>query len=449
MQNDIAIDGVDTGLVLRTYAYVVVALGFNIGLWGPKWMAAGAPLHTSTSEHEVLIRIAGAVVFGAGLSARGLSLIRDPADRRRALGWFTAGHVVLFFTCLFQHQFTEMVPAFWWVVPGALTVGLYYAWQRAEGDESLFTAGFSDLFALFSGKWHGRVKPAMAASVRSQYEQQIRLAAAQEERHRLARDLHDSIKQQMFVIQTAAATAQTRLGGDAAAAQVALETVRDGARDAMTELEAMTDQLKATPLENAGLVDALKKQCEALRLRTGVPVDVTIGRLPPNEALPPGAQQAIFRVAQEALSNVARHARAAHVRVTLGVDANNFVLTVTDDGSGFDAGHPAAGTGLANMRARADEFGGRFAVTSSAGSGTTIRFGIPCRTRSRVDFATRAAVNAAIALGAMVAIYLANDGALLSGRGMGTLTVFLVATFETARYFAAWRRDERLRSLTA
>lgn len=115
------------------------------------------------------------------------------------------------------------------------------------------------------------VEPAPQASttdpVRSRDEQRIRDAAAQEERNRLARDLHDAIKQQIFAIQTSAATAETRFDADPAGAREAVAHVRQSAREAMAEMEAMLDHLRVVPLENAGLVEAIRKQAEARAAR--------------------------------------------------------------------------------------------------------------------------------------------------------------------------------------
>jgi signal transduction histidine kinase len=139
------------------------------------------------------------------------------------------------------------------------------------------------------------------------------------------------------------------------------------------------------PLENAGLIEALKKQCEALGFRTGAKIDLKVGVLPPNESLPPGAQQAIFRVAQEALANVARHARAKNVSVSLdsnggragsGPAGNCLELKVEDDGIGFKP-DSRRGMGTANMQARAEEFEGKFDQVSRPGSGTSVRFSVP------------------------------------------------------------------------
>jgi signal transduction histidine kinase len=239
-------------------------------------------------------------------------------------------------------------------------------------------------------------KPVPFGRLRLRYEEQIREIARSEERARLARDLHDAIKQQLFVIQTSAATAQARWDTDPEAARASLDQVRSSARDAMTEMRAMIDNLQGTPLENAALVDALNTQCEALRLRTGATVTLDVGGLPAAEALPPGSQQAMCRFTQEALANVARHARASHVTVTVRPQGRYVRLEIRDDGAGFGPETHAIGMGIANMRARAGELGGRFAIVSGPDLGTTVAMLIPA-----VPFFLRSAKGRALATAAL------------------------------------------------
>ena len=273
-------------------------------------------------------------------------------------------------------------------------------------------------------------------------EEQIRQAARHEERARLARDLHDAVKQQLFVIQTAAATVQARLGTDPDGATQALEQVQSATRDAMTEMEAMLEQLQAAPLANAGLVASIRKQCEALELRTGAQVRFELGALPPDAALNPGARQAVFRVAQEALANVARHARARTVSVRLDTNGLELVLTVRDDGAGFEpaagpaggkSGAPARGMGMSNIAARAAEVGGSVEVASAPNRGTAIRFALPVDALPSLwPYATRAALWS-VALLAAVAI-VASAG--LSARPWGAAFA-VIAGIAVARYTLA------------
>ncbi|HEY7832277.1 MAG TPA: sensor histidine kinase, partial [Ktedonobacterales bacterium] len=208
---------------------------------------------------------------------------------------------------------------------------------------------------------------------------QTREAAAREERNRLARELHDSIKQQLFSISVSAAAARERLAGatgsadGAAGANNALEDVRRGAREAQVEMEALLQQLRPAPLENVGLVEALRTQCEALGYRTGAVVSFVPGMLPDDSRLAPGTPEAVFRIAQEALANIARHARAGHVWLSLSEADGDLALEVRDDGQGFDPETAAAGMGLANMRQRAAALGGSIQVESLPGAGTTLR----------------------------------------------------------------------------
>jgi signal transduction histidine kinase len=212
--------------------------------------------------------------------------------------------------------------------------------------------------------------------LRSSYETHIRQLARREERARLARDLHDAVKQQLFVIQTAAATVQARLDHDAAGAQTALEHVRTAAREATMEMEALLEELQAAPMENTGLVEALRKQCDALAFRTGATVSFEPGPLPPQGRLMPGSHEAIYRVAQEALANVARHARATSVSLSIAATATGFELRVADNGGGFDPSTIRRGMGMANMEARAAEIGGRLVIAGTP-SGTEVRLSLP------------------------------------------------------------------------
>ena len=225
-----------------------------------------------------------------------------------------------------------------------------------------------------------------AAGLREQWLSQADRQAAQEERNRLARDLHDSIKQQLFSIQMSAAAAQERFDTDAAGAQKAIADVQRSAHEALVEMNALLQQLSPAPLERVGLAQAIREQCEALGYRSGAMVECEIGELPGEALLPPGAQEAVFRVAQEALSNVARHARAKHVSVDLREDesAGEVVLAVRDDGQGFEVKNVQVGSGLEGMRARAAALEGKLTVESQPGLGTLLTFRVPCQVAEEV-----------------------------------------------------------------
>ncbi len=213
--------------------------------------------------------------------------------------------------------------------------------------------------------------------LRAQQTKQTSEAAAQEERNRLARDLHDSIKQQLFSIHVGTAAVQARWQNDPDGAKVALEDVRQSAQAALVEMNALLGQLSPEPLAKVGLVEALRQQCQALGYRTGADVQTAIGPLPDDERFPDGAPEAIFRIAQEALSNIARHARAQTVRLRLEQENDSLLLAIEDDGQGFDTGRAANGMGLANLRQRVQDVGGELTIHSQPDAGTAIRVSIP------------------------------------------------------------------------
>jgi signal transduction histidine kinase len=346
----------DSRLVFRVYMWTALVTGCAIVGTGIRGIP-GSP-HPRSS----LIWIGGALLIAASSAASGLSLINDGADRRRALYRFGAGHLLLGLVAWMQwallwgERGVPLLPVVIPIVAGIPFIGAALAMSIAAEETS----------------------PSPTPYSRASYDEHILQIARREERARLARDLHDAVKQQLFVIQTAAATAQARLTTDAEGARTAIDHARTAARDATTELEALLEELQAVPTENTGLVEALRKQCEALKLRTGTDVTFHAPKLPPHEMLAPGTHEAIYRVAQEALANVARHARATHVTVALTTEARRLELRVADDGGGFDTNSVNAGMGTENMRARARELGGRLAIVSGA-PGTEVRLSLPLR----------------------------------------------------------------------
>jgi signal transduction histidine kinase len=304
-------DAIDTRLVLRIYRAILIAIGLAFVDGFPLFLVADRGAYDVPGVpwgRAGLMRIAAAAVASLGFTTIGLSRIDNPVSRRGALLWFATAHVVFgaIFLLAGGAIFDRFIPQTVLWTPLVIGIGLLYI--------GVTCAHAPRLHRPFQGLFDGNApvpvlidhaRPGIALdALRSQYEQQIRQAARMEERARLARDLHDAVKQQLFAIQTSAATVQARFESDRDSARSALDQIRACARDAMTELEAMIEQLRATPIENAGLVSALRQQCEALEPRTGATVTIDAGVLPPSDALPPGAQQALFRAAQEALSNI-------------------------------------------------------------------------------------------------------------------------------------------------
>jgi signal transduction histidine kinase len=231
------------------------------------------------------------------------------------------------------------------------------------------------LYALMpylpAGTWRAAETPSK--------QREIREAAGQEERNRLAQDLHDSVKQQIYSIQTNLATAEARWDHDTAGARGAIEHARSAARDAMIEMSALLDRLRRDPIESVGLVEALRRQCEALGFQTGAKVSTTFGNLPAPPCIPSGAMTSVFRIAQEALANIARHARAKHVALQLDTNGekNALFLEIRDDGCGFAGESPSAGMGLRSMRRRAEEIDAELEIQSEDSKGSVVRLWLP------------------------------------------------------------------------
>ena len=342
---------IDTRTVLFVYAAVAVVTGLTVTGTGVRGIP-GMPL-----QHASIIWISGMAIFAAGCSAAGLSLNEDPVLRRYSLFYFATGHLLLGLIAWMQ-----------W--------GVYWGEQGLPQLVALLplAAGIVLLLTAIPAPAPGDHESS-GARTRCAYDEHIRQIARREERARLARDLHDAVKQQLFVIQTAAATAQARLEQDPAATQEALTQVRSAAREATTEMEALLDELQAAPMENTGLIEELKKQCEALALRTGADVRFEPGTLPA-QGLRPGAHEAIYRVVQEALANVARHARATRVAVSAHAAPGRFELRIADNGQGFDGVALRSGMGISNMETRAAGIGGRVSITSGS-AGTEVVLSVP------------------------------------------------------------------------
>lgn len=218
---------------------------------------------------------------------------------------------------------------------------------------------------------------------RDQLLQQVGKAAAQEERNRLARDLHDSIKQQIFSIAVSAATVKARWEHNPNGARKIVDDIERIAQEAQVEMQALLQQLRPTALENVGLIESLRMQCQALGYRTGAEVTAELSELPPDELLPLGAQEMIFRIVQEGFANIARHARASHVWLSLKQQRDALLVEIGDDGQGFDLAQAderpetSGGMGLSNVRDRVRVLGGTVAVWSLLGEGTTLHLCIP------------------------------------------------------------------------
>ena len=200
--------------------------------------------------------------------------------------------------------------------------------------------------------------------------------AALEERQRLARELHDSVSQALYGITLGSDAALTLLERDPSRLAEPLEYVRSLAEAGLAEMRALIFELRPESLENEGLIAALEKQAAALRARHDIDVRTTITCAEPDISL--GAKETLYRIAQEALHNTVKHARASRADLKLDCKVSGVTLEVGDDGAGFDPEGAFPGhLGLKSMHERAERLGGTLEVESTAGKGTRILARLP------------------------------------------------------------------------
>jgi PAS domain S-box-containing protein len=237
----------------------------------------------------------------------------------------------------------------------------------------------SSLGTRSDGKFAGIHGSTRDISVRERLEHDLRrqageLASSQERAH-LARELHDSVTQALFSMTLVTRTTELLVDRDPAAAKEKLGSLRDLQREALAEMRALIFELRPGNIEQDGLLAALKTHTAGLQGRIGLPIVVTSDLA---ERLPLTIEEVLYRISQEALHNVVKHAAAREVTLSIERPAKGLRLRIVDDGKGFETGSvPDGHLGLAGMRARAEKIGASFEVTSRAGLGTTIEVTVP------------------------------------------------------------------------
>jgi two-component system, NarL family, sensor histidine kinase LiaS len=254
------------------------------------------------------------------------------------------------------------------------------AWSRGEFQTTVRDGGRDELGQL-------------AADLNLMAEQLQRLLAARqelavvEERHRLARDLHDSVKQQLFAVTMLVGSARLDVQG----LPETERTLRDAeqiARRAQQELTGLIRALRPLALADKGLSAAVRDLCDDWSQRTGIPTSI---QAPIELSLPPTTEQELYRVIEEALSNIARHSWATRAEVSIVMEQETAILRIEDNGRGFAADeverrdraenqdgteHDRWGMGLRSMRERVEGVGGAFQIASGA-EGTRVEIRVP------------------------------------------------------------------------
>jgi signal transduction histidine kinase len=212
--------------------------------------------------------------------------------------------------------------------------------------------------------------------------------AHEEERSRLARELHDDVTQRLALLAIEAGREERNLSGSAAGAGI--RAMREALARLSEDVHALSYRLHPSILEDLGLLEALKAECERYSKSRSIRLEANSHAVPEN--LPRDVALCLFRIAQEGLRNIARHANATQAEIRLRRLDGGLQIVIRDDGSGFDPARDRnrVSLGLASMRQRAALLGGKVDIDSSPGHGTTIRAWIPLKEEGRESSARAA-----------------------------------------------------------
>jgi signal transduction histidine kinase len=213
------------------------------------------------------------------------------------------------------------------------------------------------------------------AIINAELYERAQQVASLEERQRLARELHDSVSQALYGIALGARTAKTLIERDPSAAAEPVDYILSLAEAGLTEMRALIFELRPESLESEGLVAAITKSADAVAARHGIRMVLDLGEEP---AIPIESREALYRICQEAMTNVIKHAQASMIEVKLRHNEGRVTLTVADDGTGFDTDASFPGhIGLHSMRERAERVRGEVNLESTPGRGTCVAASIP------------------------------------------------------------------------
>jgi signal transduction histidine kinase len=241
-------------------------------------------------------------------------------------------------------------------------------------DKEGVDARFSDEDVRLAETFAARAAVAVDLSERVASDALRRVVSAQElERERLARELHDETGQALTSILLGLKSVED--AKSASEASAATGELRELVVTTLQDVRRLAVELRPKALDDFGLVSALERLVETFHEQTGIEVDLEprLGE----ERLPSDVETTLYRITQEALTNVVKHAQARHVSIVLTRRDGSVSAVIEDDGRGFTAGSGGDGLGLLGMRERIALVGGRLEVESSPGSGTTLSIEVP------------------------------------------------------------------------
>ncbi len=206
------------------------------------------------------------------------------------------------------------------------------------------------------------------------------LTSQESERRRLSRELHDDVTQRLAALAIQAELAEARLGEDADRSHDHLRDIVEKTQQLAGDVQLLSRRLHPVGLRTLGLSEAIRQECDAFTRRSGVEAEVrsTIA----SEEVPENVAVAAFRILQESLHNIEKHAATGRVRIAAAMTSGLLVLSISDEGRGFDPeAEDELGLGLVTMRERAASIGGELSIVSRSGEGTTVRLSAPGRRR--------------------------------------------------------------------
>lgn len=328
------------GLILNTF--ILLSIILSIYVWfQPEWLSAGSILF--------FILLYVSVGFSMSLYAG----FRSSGDLKQRLDYIST-------------MITQLSR-------GKLNTRIYFN----ENDE---IAAVGDELNVLGEKLEQQKESLMKlADEKSELARTAHKAATIEERQRLARDLHDAVSQQLFALTMMAQATEKIFDRNPEHAKRQLQEITQMALQAQTEMRALLLHLRPVHLSGEPLTEGISSLVDELRQKCLIEFDLQMEEI---SDLPTSVEEQLFRIVQEALSNILRHANASEVKVEASHDGEEIFLHIADNGVGFDTEEKKANKasyGLKTMRERCEEIGGTYTLRSRKGEGTHIDLRVPAK----------------------------------------------------------------------
>jgi signal transduction histidine kinase len=352
-----------------TFTRLLVPWTLHVGLDVVALVASRRPMPRARVERLVLALVLGHVADGL------VYLAIDPASASLVSQGFTCLLVAgaVFFTWTAARVLRVAAAAF----AGFVGVLAVRGASVTGGPVAVAALAVGTAIAVVSAQVLERLRARLAARQHELTALSARLMSVQEEeRRRLSRELHEELGQSLSAVNTYLWLIERQAEGDPAGLRAQAAEARRVIGRTLGAMRELSQLLRPSVLDDLGLVPSLDSQLATFSRHHRIATSFVTEGLP--ERLPPDIETALYRIAQEALTNVARHARASHVRVALTAENGGLCLEVADDGVGFPRGNgdgPRPGTGLTGIRERARALDGR--VVLGSGPGARVRIELP------------------------------------------------------------------------